>query len=178
VIVAGMGLGQTSWSKQLIKEIWSAPQPKVMDADALNFLARQSKKSDNWILTPHPGEAARLLDFQTQDIQADRIKAVKALQQKYGGVVVLKGLGSLIATSHGVRICEAGNPGMASGGMGDLLSGIIGGLLAQHFNLQQAAELGVYLHACAGDLVANDKGERGMLASDLIPYLTKLMNGR
>lgn len=178
VIVVGVGLGQTTWSKQLITETLDAPQPKVIDADALNLLAQQGIKSENWILTPHPGEAARLLTSQVTHIQADRLKAVKTLQQMYGGVIVLKGAGSLICVSDSVRICKAGNPGMASGGMGDVLSGIIGGLLAQHVNLRQAAELGVYLHASAGDWVAKQQGERGMLASDLMPYLTKLINLR
>lgn len=178
VIVAGVGLGQTSWSKGLLAEVFSAPQPKVIDADALNLLASSPQKSDNWILTPHPGEAARLLNFQTKNIQADRIEAVKQLQQKYGGVIVLKGAGSLVCGDDSLKICEAGNAGMASGGMGDVLSGIIGGLLAQHFNLQQAAELGVYLHAAAGDLAAKQQGERGLLASDLMPYLTSLINSQ
>jgi NAD(P)H-hydrate epimerase len=177
VIVLGTGLGQTRWSQQLWSRVLTAAQAKVLDADALNLLAKQCEKSDNWILTPHPGEAARLLNCTIKVIQANRIKAVKALQKKYGGVVVLKGAGSLICTDKSLRICLAGNPGMASGGMGDVLSGVIGGLLAQHFTLQQAAECGVYLHALAGDRAAAQNGERGLLASDLIPYFYQLING-
>lgn len=176
VIVLGTGLGQTRWSQQLFKRVLTATQAKVLDADALNLLAKQFKRSDNWILTPHPGEAARLLDCTVNAIQANRIKAVKALQKQYGGVVVLKGAGSLVCSSRSIRLCFAGNPGMASGGMGDVLSGVIGGLLAQHFNLQQAAECGVYLHATAGDKAASLWGERGLLASDLMPYLRQLIN--
>lgn len=178
VIVIGPGLGQTSWSQQLFKHVLNASQVKVLDADALNLLAHCKKlSSENWILTPHPGEAARLLDCTVKDIQTNRIKAVKALQKHYGGVVVLKGAGSLVCSSQSLRICSAGNPGMASGGMGDVLSGIIGGLLAQHFNLQQAAECGVYLHAVAADKAASLRGgERGLLASDLMPYLHQLIN--
>lgn len=131
VIVLGTGLGQTSWSQQLFKQVLTATQVKVLDADALNLLAKQPIKSDNWILTPHPGEAARLLDCTIKDIQANRIKAVQALQKRYGGVVVLKGAGSLVCGKRSLRLCLAGNPGMASGGMGDVLSGVIGGLLAE-----------------------------------------------
>lgn len=171
-----MGLGQTSWSQQLLKRIIASSHTKVIDADALNLLAKQPKKSAAWVLTPHPGEAARLLQCDVKDIQADRIYSVKKIQQKYGGVVVLKGKGSLVCTARTLSICRAGNPGMASGGMGDLLSGVIGGLLAQHIGLPQAAELGVYLHAMAADLAAAQSGERGMLASDLLPYLKKLIN--
>jgi len=176
VLIVGVGLGQTYWSKQLLKQVLRSSQPKIMDADAINLLAQQPSISDKWILTPHPGEAARLLHCSLQAIQANRIHAVQELQYKYGGVVVLKGSGSLVCTENSLSICKAGNPGMASGGMGDVLSGIIGGLLAQQFTLRQAAELGVYLHATAGDLVAMQKGERGMIASDLMDFLSKLVN--
>lgn len=176
VIVVGPGLGQASWSRQLLKYALRSSVPKVVDADGLNLLAKLSEKSENWILTPHVGEAARLLNCHNQEIQADRSQSVQQLQQKYGGVIVLKGAGSLVCTANSLRICEAGNPGMASGGMGDVLSGVIGGLLGQQLNLQQAAEFGVCLHAAAGDLVAKHQGERGMLASDLMPFLTQLVN--
>lgn len=177
VIVLGTGLGLTAWSNQLFMSVLNAPQSKVLDADALNLLAKKShKKSDEWILTPHPGEAARLLDTSIKAIQSNRVKAVKALQKQYGGVVVLKGAGSLICTNKSLRICLAGNPGMASGGMGDVLSGVIGGLLAQQFTLQQAAECGTYLHALAADRAAILYGERGLLASDLMRFLHQLVN--
>jgi hydroxyethylthiazole kinase-like uncharacterized protein yjeF len=176
VIVLGTGLGQTRWSQQLFASVLRAPQAKLLDADALNLLVKLPKKSDHWILTPHPGEAGRLLDCTIKTIQSNRIKAVKALQKQYGGVVVLKGEQSLVCTAKSLRICQAGNPGMASGGMGDVLSGVIGGLLAQHLTLQQAAEWGVYLHATAGDKAAQLSGERGLLASDLMPFLHQLSN--
>ncbi|MFM2322471.1 MAG: Bifunctional NAD(P)H-hydrate repair enzyme Nnr [Pseudomonadota bacterium] len=176
VIVVGTGLGQTSWSQQLFKRTLATGLPKVVDADALNLLAKHHQKSQQWILTPHPGEAARLLNCTIKDVQADRIKAVTALQAQYGGVIVLKGAGSLICSANSLTICDLGNPGMTSAGMGDVLSGVIGGLLSQHLTLQQAAECGVYLHACAGDLVAAQQGERGLLASDLMPYLRNLVN--
>lgn len=176
VIVIGPGLGQTKWSKQLFEKIISLPHPKIIDADGLNLLAQYPQKSEKWILTPHPGEAARLLHCTTEDIQADRINSVSQLQAAYGGVVILKGAGSLICTPNTLSLCRAGNPGMASGGMGDVLSGVIGSLVAQRVTLQQAAELGVCLHASAGDLAAQQLGERGLVASDLMPYLHKLVN--
>jgi NAD(P)H-hydrate epimerase len=176
VIVVGPGLGKTRWSTQLLKQVLRFPCPKVLDADALHLLAAKPQKSDQWILTPHPGEAASLLQCNVSDVQIDRVRAVKQIQSQYGGVALLKGAGSLVCTENSLRICEAGNPGMASGGMGDVLSGIIGGLLAQHFTLQQATECGVYLHAAAGDQAAQQRGERGLLASDLLSYLGKLVN--
>lgn len=177
VIVVGPGLGQAKWSLQLLTHALSCSAvPKVIDADGLNLLARQPEKRENWILTPHVGEAARLLNCQGQEIQANRVDSARRLQQKYGGVIVLKGAGSLVCTADSLRICNAGNPGMASGGMGDVLSGVIGGLLGQQFNLQQAAECGVCLHASAGDLAAKQHGERGLLASDLMPFLHQLVN--
>lgn len=176
VIVIGPGLGQTDWSKQLFETVFASPQPKVIDADGLNLLAQHPKKFEQWVLTPHPGEAGRLLNCEAKQIQADRISAIRELQATYGGVVVLKGAGSLICASNSLSICQSGNPGMASGGMGDVLSGVIGALLAQNFNLQQAAELGVCLHACAGDMAAQQMGERGLIASDLMSYLHLLVN--
>lgn len=176
VIVVGPGLGQSAWSRSLLNVILQSPMPKVVDADALNLLAQQPHASQQWILTPHVGEAARLLQCSRDAIQANRAGSARQLQRQYGGVIVLKGAGSLVCTADLLSLCEAGNPGMASGGMGDVLSGVIGGLLAQQLSLQQGAELGVCLHACAGDLVAKQHGERGMLAMDLMPFLTKLVN--
>lgn len=176
-IVIGPGLGRSSWSKAKFETILKSTLPIVIDADALNHLAQYPEKRDHWILTPHPGEAARLLDMDIAAIQADRIAAVKKLQEKFGGVAVLKGAGTLVADQEGhVKKCEAGNPGMASGGMGDLLAGIIGGFLSQGFPLNVAAECGVCVHAEAADLAAKQGGERGMLATDLLPFIRHLVN--
>lgn len=176
VLVLGPGLGQSTWSQQLFKKVLSAPQPKVVDADALNLLAKKPVLRSDWILTPHPGEAARLLKSTPEKIQQDRITAALQLQKKYGGVIVLKGADTIVVgNDHKPKICNAGNPGMASGGMGDVLTGIIAGLIAQGLPLQLAAELSVCLHAAAGDLAAKE-GERGLLALDLMPYLRKLVN--
>lgn len=171
----GPGLAQTAWSRGLLTLVQNAPQPKVLDADALNLLAHTRSQRDDWILTPHPGEAARLLACTTAEVEQDRIAAARRLQRDYGGVIVLKGAGTLIASSNGVAFCPAGNPGMASAGMGDALTGIITALLAQGVNLPAAAASGVWVHARAADLAAT-AGERGLLVSDLITHLREVIN--
>lgn len=176
IIVIGPGLGQSSWSEDLFYKALNAPQAKVVDADGLNLLAQNPSVFSNWVLTPHAGEAARLLKTEITTIQMNRTQAVYQLQAKYNGVVILKGADSLVCTENTLSMCQAGNPGMASAGMGDVLSGVIGALLAQDLSLQQAAELGVCLHANAGDMAAQVFGERGLLAMDLMPYLHKLVN--
>ena len=179
VIVLGPGLGQSLWSKRLFERLITAAQPMVIDADGLNWLAKSTLSSlaRNWVLSPHLGEAARLLNESVAEISADRIKTILALEQKYGGVIVLKGANSLIATrGQLISQCVAGNPGMASAGMGDLLSGVIAGLMAQGLSLWQAAQAGVLLHAIAGDNIAAKQGMRGLLASDLLVELPGLLN--
>ncbi|MDQ4147235.1 MAG: NAD(P)H-hydrate dehydratase [Pseudomonadota bacterium] len=176
VVALGPGLGQASWSRALLDAIVKIDTPKVIDADGLNLLATDPVSREDWVLTPHPGEAARLLGENTATIQGDRYHAVRMLQARYGGVCVLKGAGSLISSKERIAVCTAGNPGMASGGMGDVLTGVIAGLLAQSLNGQQAAELGVCLHAAAADMAAADGGERGLLATDLFAYLRRLSN--
>ena len=128
------------------------------------------------MLTPHPGEAARLLNCSTARVQEDRFAAVRELQSRYGGTIVLKGCGSLVAARDpAVTVCTDGNPGLASGGTGDVLTGVIAGLLAQGLSLESAALTGVCLHGAAADQAARD-GERGMLAGDLMPWLRRLAN--
>jgi len=176
VVAIGPGLGQSKWGASLFSKILESKLPLVVDADALNILAREPVYSDRWVLTPHPGEAARLLNCDTQEIQSDRISAAREIQKKFGGVAVLKGCGTVIVDDEGnVSICSAGNPGMASGGMGDVLTGVIAGLSAQGLCAGDAARLGVCLHAAAADNAAVE-GERGMLASDLMPWIRKLVN--
>jgi NAD(P)H-hydrate epimerase len=127
-------------------------------------------------MTPHPGEAARLLGVSVPDVQSDRLAATKGIQDQYGGVCVLKGAGTVVGVPNALpMICDKGNAGMATAGMGDVLSGVIGGLMAQSIPLNEAAKLGVLVHAMAGDLAAKE-GERGMIASDLLLYLRRLMN--
>ena len=176
-IVAGPGLGKTDWSKALLKKILLTDHLKVLDADALNLLSEQPSQNDNWVLTPHPGEASRLLDVSSQAIQDDRFSAADDIQKRYGGVVVLKGVGTLVKGKDRLyKVCPAGNPGMATGGMGDILSGVIGGLMAQGLSLQDAAEAGVMIHSVAADRAAAEGGERGLLATDLMNYLRELVN--
>ncbi len=181
VVVVGPGLGQRAWGDQLLQQVLKTSIPVVLDADALNMLcttpALQGLRKDHWILTPHPGEAGRLLDESVATLQADRFAAVNHLQQRYGGVVILKGPGTLMDDGEAQYLCSAGNPGMATGGMGDLLSGIIGALLAQGLSQSDAARLGVYLHATAADRCAARQGERGLLATDLLAELPMLLNG-
>lgn len=175
VLAVGPGLGQGDWGRNLFSSLLDCALPMVLDADALNLLAAEPAHRHNWILTPHPGEAARLLDLSVAQVQADRIAAAVALQKKYGGVVVLKGAGTVVVNGRGeIGVCSNGNPGMASGGMGDVLTGVIAGLLAQGWSLAEAARLGVCLHSHAADLAA-DEGQRGLLASDLFPYLRYLL---
>lgn len=171
VIIIGPGLGQDAWAQTLFAQVLKTNKPLVVDADALNLLAKQPHHAEHWILTPHPGEAARLLSCSTSDIACDRFAAVDGLQKRYGGVCVLKGAGSLVVDANSCYINVTGNPGMASGGMGDVLTGIIGGLLAQHLPLLVAARLAVYVHGEAADRVAALSAESGMLASDLISQL-------
>ncbi len=176
VISFGPGLGQDAWSNPMFNALLEIEKPMVMDADALNLLSQRPAYKSNWILTPHPGEAGRLLGMSSSEIEADRFHAVKLIQQKYGGVVVLKGSGSLICDGSTTLVSTVGNPGMASGGMGDALTGIIGGLLAQKKSLFDAASLGVILHGMAADRAAKEHGERGLLALDLLPHLRHLLN--
>ena len=178
VLVVGPGLGQSPWAVALLQLALRSGKPLVLDADGLNLLASGAlgyiAPAYNRVLTPHPGEAARLLSCTTAEVQKDRFAAVSALQARWGGVVILKGNGSLISDGNNILLSDYGNPGMASGGMGDVLSGVIGALLAQHLPPVEAAALGVCLHGAAADAAA-EKGQRGLAASDLIPHMRSLL---
>jgi len=180
-LAVGPGLGQSEWGRNLLLNVLTTSQPLVVDADALNLLSVDSQwaglKRDNWILTPHMAEAARLLSCSVADIALDRVAAGIALQQRFGGVVILKGAGSLVidGASEAIGVCLEGNPGMASGGMGDLLSGILVGLLAQGLAPAKAARLGVCIHSYAADIDAKHNGQRGLLATDLLPIIRRLI---
>ncbi len=181
VIAIGPGLGQTDWGRSLLDYVLACGKPLVIDADALNLMASGQVpevmlRGAERILTPHPGEAARLLGEDCARVQADRFAAVAALREKYGSVCLLKGAGSLVATEEGIGVCDAGNPGMASGGMGDVLTGILAALLAQGLDCAQAAQLGVCLHGEAADLAVRGIGERGLIATDLMPAIRRLAN--
>lgn len=177
VVAIGPGLGQGDWGATLLACVLETGLPLVLDADGLNLLARDPMQNPRWVLTPHPGEAARLLGSTNADIQRDRFAAVRALRDRYGGTIVLKGCGSLVAGVRGdIAVCSDGNPGMASGGMGDVLTGVIAGLMAQGLDPTTAAEAGVCLHGAAADAAAGEGGERGLLAGDLMPWLRHLAN--
>ncbi len=204
VVVIGPGLGKDSWAEQMLQKVLEVSRirrvPLVLDADALNLLAtRQVEPRNNWVLTPHPGEAARLLGVSVAEIEADRYQAARRLQQKYGGAVVLKGAGTLVAQtcddasfatspevlSPAVEQSEAiqaevwvvgeANPGMASAGMGDVLSGILGALIAQKVDHRILAPLGVALHQEAGVVARGHKGVFAMLATDVIEALAPVL---
>lgn len=174
-VVIGPGLGQGTWGRGLLDAALASGVPAVLDADALNLLAGSTHTAQDWILTPHPGEAGRLLGSDARRVQADRFAAARALCDRYRGVVVLKGAGTLIADRDGLALCSAGNPGLAVAGMGDLLAGVIGALRVQGQGAVTAARCGVWLHAMAGDAAAR-AGERGLLPRDLLPELRRLVN--
>lgn len=176
VAALGPGLGQSPWSMEIFAGVLAAGKPLVLDADALNLLALAPQRRDDWVLTPHPGEAARLLGVATDDVQADRIGAAAELQARYGGTVVLKGAGTIVhAVTGETWICDRGNPGMATAGMGDVLTGVIAGIAAQCGDVSLAARAGVFVHARAGDSAAAE-GERGLLAGDVIARLRACVN--
>ncbi|MGF6711926.1 hydroxyethylthiazole kinase-like uncharacterized protein yjeF [Luteibacter sp. W1I16] len=178
VLALGPGLGQAAWGHALWTTALDAGLPTVLDADGLNLLHAEPRRlPERIVLTPHPGEAGRLLGISTADVQADRFAAARDIARRYGAVVVLKGNGSLVVSPDGeVAVCPWGNPGMASGGMGDTLTGIIAGLIGQGCDTYEAACLGVGLHARAADVAAR-AGERGLLAGDLLDPLRRLVNG-
>lgn len=173
-IVLGPGLGQDSWARDLYNATMKWHTPKVLDADALNLLAKAPQACPRTVITPHPTEAARLLDTDTKTIQANRPHAAEQLAYCYKATAVLKGPGSLIATECGrLYLCTRGNQGMASGGMGDLLTGVVAALLASGSTTHHAAAAGTWLHSAAADRAAVD-GQTGMIASDLLPALRQL----
>ena len=179
VVAIGPGLGQDEWGRGLLARVLDCTQPLVVDADALNLLAQQKKPRarGRWILTPHPGEAARLLGTDTATVQADRCHSAEKIASLYQAVTLLKGAGTVVAAPPEVTaVCGAGNPGMAAPGMGDVLTGVIAALLAQGLSLPKAAQAGVYLHASAGDIAAR-LGERGLMARDLLDALRRVVNG-
>ena len=182
VLVVGPGLGRSPWSEQMLQQALNTGLPLVLDADALNLLAAGRHPRDagrRWVLTPHPGEAARLLGCDNAAVQADRPDTCRRLAEQFGAAVLLKGAGTLIAGPGGpLAVCPYGNPGMASGGMGDVLAGVIGALLAQGLEPAAAAGLGACVHGHAADIAVQRHGERGLLATDLPDLIREVLNGR
>jgi len=176
-VVVGPGLGQSEWGVKMLSGVLASGLPGVVDADGLNLLAQGPRQTGQMILTPHPGEASRLLNTDIDAIQSQRFVSAAKIRSQYGGICVLKGAGTLVATEGGnLWLCKEGNPGMATAGMGDILAGVIGALLCQGLDPGDAAIAGVWLHSRAADLAAADGGERGLLASDLWSYLRRLVN--
>lgn len=177
VVVIGPGLGQQAWGKKALQKIENFRKPMLWDADALNLLAINPDKRHNRVITPHPGEAARLLNCSVAEIESDRLLSAQRLVKRYGGVAVLKGSGTIVASADDeIGIVDAGNAGMGSGGMGDVLSGIIGAMLGQPFSLYEAACVGCVAHGAAADYRAGRYGTRGMLATDLFSALMRVIN--
>jgi len=175
-IIIGPGLTDSVWSHNLMASALQSPTAKVVDAGALRLLSAEDGQQKNWVLTPHAGEAGALLGESSRIIQESRFTSAELLQQQFGGTIVLKGAGTLVQSVDGLtQLCPYGNAGMATAGMGDVLSGIIASLIAQGYEPSLASQLGVCLHALAGDLAA-ENGKTGLLASDLFVFIRKLMN--
>lgn len=183
VVAIGPGLGQGPWGQAWWQKIKEFEKPLVVDADALNLLAQSPLKRDDWVLTPHPGEAARLLDCSVADIEQDRWQSARQIQQDYGGTLVLKGAGSIVQGVDYVAVNTTGNPGLASAGMGDTLTGIISALLAPFYadsgrvqqDVAQLVAQGVLVHGAAADSAAADQ-PRGLVASDVINAVRQWVN--
>ncbi|HET7371675.1 MAG TPA: NAD(P)H-hydrate dehydratase [Gammaproteobacteria bacterium] len=176
VIAVGPGLGQGDFGRGLFNAALESGKPLVVDADGLNLLAARPMARDNWILTPHPGEAGRLLGCDTSEIQADRFAAVQELSRRYDAVVILKGAGTLVSAPGEIpALVDRGNPGMASGGMGDILTGIVASIWGQTDSAFDAARVGAFAHATAGDRAAAG-GQRGLAALDLVAELRAVLN--
>ena len=175
VVVVGPGMGRSAWARSLLAAVLETRQPRVIDADALNLLAGEAVTAECQVLTPHPGEAGRLLGITATAVQADRFTAAQSIVERHGGTGVLKGAGTVVGSGGRVpAVCTAGNPGMATAGMGDVLSGVIAALLGQGLAPPVAALAGVCLHGCAGDRAAA-AGERGLMARDVIAGLRAVL---
>jgi NAD(P)H-hydrate epimerase len=184
IVVLGPGLSQNLETQKLINRIvLKIEKPMILDADALNAVNRDvgilKEIKVDYIVTPHPGEMARLINKSMEYVKNNRLVVAKKFSHDYNAVVVLKGAGTVVADPVGkYYVNTTGNPGMATAGSGDVLAGIIAGFLAQGLGIFNAAKLGVYVHGLAGDIAARDKGETGLIAGDIlenIPYAIKLM---
>ncbi|MFC3122312.1 NAD(P)H-hydrate dehydratase [Agaribacter flavus] len=181
-IVVGPGLGQNEWSKSVFECVMNfvqcSPKPIVIDADALNLKAVNTSfvALPDCVMTPHAGEAARLLNVTVDEVESNRFNYARQCAQRYDAVCVLKGAGSIVDNQKHAWVCRHGNPGMATAGMGDVLTGILGALMAQGLDSHLACQYGVSLHAKAGDMIADKYGQRGLLASDLFETIRVLVN--
>ncbi len=173
VVVCGPGMGQGAWGQQMLEQVIDSNKPRVLDADALNLLStRVAVPADNQILTPHPGEAARLLGCLVPEVEADRVGAARTLESMYGGTVLLKGAGTVIASEgETVDIVSGSNPGMATGGMGDVLAGLIGAVYGQLGNAREASVVAASAHLAAANRASEAKGFIGLIPTDVIDAL-------
>jgi len=171
VVAIGPGLGRSDWARRLMATVMESDSRKrILDADALNLLAQDAVKDNNWILTPHPGEAATLLESTSSAIQQNRFGSADEIVNRYGGICVLKGAGTVVVDGHSRLVCDCGNPALSTAGSGDLLTGVIASFLSQGLTLIDAATAAVWVHGHAADLLATG-GERGWLASDFLPFI-------
>ncbi|MDP8230943.1 MAG: NAD(P)H-hydrate dehydratase [Candidatus Gorgyraea atricola] len=173
IVILGPGLSQNKDTQRLIREIVaSIKKPLVLDADALNAICSDvsilKKIKKAYIVTPHPGEMSRLIGKSTRYIQKNRLTIAKKFSNQHNAVVVLKGSETIVAEKNKAYVNKTGNPGMATAGSGDVLTGVIGGFLAQGLEPFDAARLAVHVHGLAGDLAAKEKGEAGLIAGDIL----------
>ena len=181
VLLCGPGLRNDKWSNNVFNEIFNTAKIKtsVFDAGALNFISEKIiEDSQNIILTPHPGEAAKLLGVSSNEIQEDRVNAAKTISKEFSAYVILKGKDTIICSqnSEDVFKCSEGGPELSSGGTGDVLAGVISALIAQKLDIMDACILSVAVHARAGTIFKNKTGEIGLNASLLIPTIRDLIN--
>ena len=183
-LLIGPGMSNDNWSKKIfikIKKYLSSQPVKincVIDGGFLSMLSKEPYKYNNWVMTPHIGEAAKLLNKKPLDIEANRLRAAKELQQKYGGIIVLKGPKTIIQTKTNSYICNHGNQGMGTAGMGDCLAGTILSLitLANKDDRVSSVLFATGIHSLAADVIKEEKGEVGLLASQVIIKINKLLN--
>ena len=183
-LLIGPGMSNDDWSKKIFMKIkkYLSSQPVkvncVIDGGFLSMLSKEPYKYDNWVMTPHIGEAAKLLNKKPSDIEADRLKAAKRLQQKYGGIIVLKGPKTIIQTKTNSYICNHGNQGMGTAGMGDCLAGTVLSLitLANKDDRISSILFAVGIHSLAADVIKEETGDIGLLASQVIMKINKLLN--
>lgn len=176
-VVVGPGLGRDGWALQLARTAFRHEGPVVVDADGLRLMGREIRREWPTVITPHPGEAAELLDLSVAEVEANRPTMAQALAERFGVTALLKGAGTVVATGTDLSVCGRGHPALATAGAGDVLSGVIGGLIAQGRPLPQAAVQAVCWHAVAGELEADHSGAHGLAATDLLMPIRQLANG-
>jgi ADP-dependent NAD(P)H-hydrate dehydratase / NAD(P)H-hydrate epimerase len=181
-VVVGPGLGKDSWAEQMLLRVMEEDIPLVVDADAINLIAegKIEVSQERICFTPHPGEAAKVLGISASEVQENRFVAIAALEEKIPGHWLLKGNGSLLTRAEpegsAAYLNITGNPGMASGGMGDVLSGLIGSVLAQGYEVEQSAKAGLFIHGAAADIAAEVVGEISLKATDLVAAVPEVLH--